>query len=170
MTVSTMHSSGMFYGVGVGPGPQKLLPVAAVEAINESDLIILPRGKDAKMSIAGRCVEWLSLPESKTIEIVYNMETDPNSLLGSYSTLAEQIAEHLIAGQSVCYLTLGDSLTYSTYSYLLLALQRRLPGLRHKTIPGITSYAAIASACNFPLGQGKERILILPCPASADTL
>ena len=46
----------------------------------------------------------------------------------------------------------------------------RLPGLPHKTFPGITSYAAAASALGWPLGEGKERTLILPCPDTAEEL
>jgi len=45
-----------------------------------------------------------------------------------------------------------------------------LPELPQRTFPGITSYAAAASAMNWPLGEGKQRTLILPCPDDADSL
>jgi precorrin-2/cobalt-factor-2 C20-methyltransferase len=61
-------------------------------------------------------------------------------------------------------------LTYSTYGYVLAALRERLPELTHRTFPGITSYAAAASALSWPLGEGKERTLILPCPDDASAL
>src|SRR5262249_49330673 len=66
--------------------------------------------------------------------------------------------------------TIGDSLTYSTYNYTISALLEILPGVPHQTFPGITSFAAIASNFDWPLGQGKERTLILPCPESMDDL
>ena len=67
-------------------------------------------------------------------------------------------------GRDVAYLTLGDPMTYSTYGYTMAALRDRLPTVHAKTIPGITSFAAAAAAMNWPIGEGKERVLILPCP------
>ena len=68
------------------------------------------------------------------------------------------------AGKDIAYLTIGDPFTYSTYTYTLAALKDCLPELRHRTYPGVTSYCAVAAATEFPLGEGKERVLILPCP------
>jgi precorrin-2/cobalt-factor-2 C20-methyltransferase len=76
----------------------------------------------------------------------------------------------LRAGLNVAYLTIGDTFTYSTYGYILAALQQQLPGLAQRTFPGITSYAAAAAAMSWPLGEGKERTLILPCPDDAESL
>ncbi|WP_217995193.1 SAM-dependent methyltransferase [Methylogaea oryzae] len=45
-----------------------------------------------------------------------------------------------------------------------------LPGLEYRTYPGITSYAAAAAALDWPLGEGRERVLILPCPDDMDAL
>ena len=87
-----------------------------------------------------------------------------------YAQLADGITHELRAGRNVAYLTIGDTLTYSTYGYVLAALQARVPGLRQRTFPGITSYAAAAAALGWPLGEGKERVLILPCPDDAAAL
>jgi precorrin-2/cobalt-factor-2 C20-methyltransferase len=53
---------------------------------------------------------------------------------------------------------------------LVAELLRILPGLEHKTFPGITSYCAIAASFDWPLGQGKETTLILPCPDEMEIL
>lgn len=53
---------------------------------------------------------------------------------------------------------------------MLQSLLKIAPTLRHRTIPGITSYAAVAAAIDWPIGQGKERTLILPCPDHRETL
>jgi precorrin-2/cobalt-factor-2 C20-methyltransferase len=50
------------------------------------------------------------------------------------------------------------------------ALRDRLPSVNTKTFPGITSFAAAAAAMNWPIGEGKERVLILPCPDDAESL
>lgn len=161
---------GKFVGIGVGPGPAGMLPVAALKALQEADVILLPRGKDAPRSVAGQCLSGLDIPQERLVEVVYNMETEKSSLRSHYRRLAEQIAESLRAGENVAYLTIGDSLTYSTYSYTLQSLKELLPELEHQTFPGVTSFAAVASAVGFPLGQGKERTLILPCPENPATL
>ena len=80
------------------------------------------------------------------------------------------IIEALEQGKNAAFITLGDSMTYSTYGYILAALRDYLPEFPHRTFPGITSYAAAASAMGWPLGVGKERTLILPCPEEAAAL
>ena len=55
-------------------------------------------------------------------------------------------------------------MTYSTYGYLITALREIYPQLQHRTYAGITSFAAIAARFDWPLGEGKERVLLLPCP------
>lgn len=153
-----------FTGVGVGPGPAGLIPVAALQALQQADIIYLPRATSSDTSVARQCLSGLGLPEEKFREVTFLMESDRSVLSGYYTELAGQVAADIEAGRHVAYLTIGDSMTYSTYGYLLAALRDRLPGLIHKTFPGVTSFAATASALSWPLGEGKERILILPCP------
>ena len=161
---------GQFWGVGVGPGPSGLLPVAAVEVLSQAAVIYLPRARSAEISIARQCLDGLMIPESRLREVEFTMDPDRNVLREHYGTLAADIAVQLEAGRDVAYLTLGDPMTYSTYGYTLLALKDRLPGVRVRTFPGITSFAAAAAALNWPLGEGKERVLILPCPDDAHSL
>jgi precorrin-2/cobalt-factor-2 C20-methyltransferase len=159
-----------FYGVGVGPGPQGLIPVAALEALREADVIYAPRAKKAVVSVARQCLSGLGLGDCKFKDVVFNMDPERSQIDAHYDSIAADIVDDLKAGKVVAYLTIGDSLTYSTYSYLLQALLKSIPDLTHKTFPGVTSFAAIAAALDWPLGQGKERLLILPCPDLADDL
>ncbi len=165
-----MSNLGKFVGVGVGPGPAGYIPVAALQALQEADLIFMPRAHSSEQSVAGQCLSGLSLPAEKIRELIYDMEPDRESLPQVYLKLAESLATQLRSGKTVAYLTIGDSLTYSTYIYMLEALLTLIPELPHTTFPGITSYAAIASALDFPLGKGKERVLILPCPDDSQRL
>ncbi|MDQ2818787.1 MAG: precorrin-2 C(20)-methyltransferase [Pseudomonadota bacterium] len=160
----------MFWGVGVGPGPAGYLPVAALEALQNADLIYAPRARGVNASVALQCLAGVPIDASKLRDIEFNMDPDRSVLTEHYAQLADGIVEQLRAGRNVAYLTIGDTLTYSTYGYVLAALQARVPGLRQRTFPGITSYAAAAAALSWPLGEGKERVLILPCPETADEL
>lgn len=159
-----MSAPGHFVGVGVGPGPAGLIPVAALAALHSADLIYLPRARGSETSVARQCLAGLEIPETKFREIEFQMDPDRSVLSEHYGDLAEAVAAELRQGRNVAYLTIGDTMTYSTYGYLLAALRDRLPGVRHTTFPGVTSFAATASALSWPLGEGKERMLILPCP------
>ena len=150
--------------MGVGPGPAGLIPVAALAALRDADLIYLPRARGSETSVARQCLAGLAIPEARFREIEFQMDPDRSVLSEHYGELAEAIATELRQGRNVAYLTIGDSMTYSTYGYLLAALRDKLPGLHHTTFPGVTSFAATASALSWPLGEGKDRILILPCP------
>jgi len=163
-------SLGTLWGIGVGPGPAGYIPVAALQALQQADLIYAPRARTAETSVALQCLAGIDIPAHKLREIEFNMDPDRGVLSEHYAQLADAMAEELRAGRSMAYLTIGDSLTYSTYGYVLAGLLERLPGLPHKTFPGITSYAAAASALGWPLGEGKERTLILPCPDTAEEL
>jgi precorrin-2/cobalt-factor-2 C20-methyltransferase len=159
-----VSAPGHFVGVGVGPGPAGLIPVAALAALHSADLIYLPRARGSETSVARQCLAGLEIPETKFREIEFQMDPDRSVLSEHYGDLAEAVAAELRQGRNVAYLTIGDTMTYSTYGYLLAALRDRLPGVRHTTFPGVTSFAATASALSWPLGEGKERMLILPCP------
>ena len=161
---------GTFWGVGVGPGPAGYIPLAAVEALHLTDVVFVPRARGAQSSVALQCLSGIDIPAHKLREIEFNMDPDRSVLREHYAALAETIALELRAGRNVAYLTIGDTLTYSTYGYILAALDDLLPGLPQRTFPGITSYAAAAAAMGWPLGEGKERTLILPCPEDADAL
>jgi precorrin-2/cobalt-factor-2 C20-methyltransferase len=155
---------GQFVGIGVGPGPAGYIPLAAWQLLKTAQVVFYPRARSAEQSTALQCLHGLEIDQERLREIIYNMDSDRHLIDERYAQLAEEIAHELKAGKTAAYLTIGDSLTYSTYSYTLNALLQILPDVSYRTFPGITSYAAIASALNWPLGQGKERTLILPCP------
>ena len=160
----TTAAPGSFCGIGVGPGLPGLIPVVAWEFVQGADVILLPRAKSAKRSAARSCLPPHQIPEDRFREIEFAMESDRNFLAGHYLLLADEIGQEVRAGKNVAYLTIGDPLTYSTYIYILRALQERFPEIPCRTYPGVTSYSALAAATGFPLGEGKERVLISPCP------
>jgi precorrin-2/cobalt-factor-2 C20-methyltransferase len=155
---------GCFCGIGVGPGMPGLIPVVAWQYVQEADVIFLPRAKSAKRSAARSCLPPHQIPEDRFRELEFAMESDRALLAGHYSRLADEIGYEVRTGKKVAYLTIGDPLTYSTYIYLFRALQERFPEISCRTYPGVTSYSALAAAAGFPLGEGKERVLISPCP------
>jgi precorrin-2/cobalt-factor-2 C20-methyltransferase len=165
-----MKTLGMFFGIGVGPGEHGLIPLVAWRTLEKCQVIFAPRAGKTERSVARNCLPPNEIPEERFREIEFSMDSNRSLLDRRYAELAETIALELLAGRDVAYLTLGDPLTFSTYNYALAALKERLPGLRHRTFPGVTSYSAVAAATGFALGTGKENVLMLPCPDSADVL
>lgn len=165
-----MSRLGTFWGIGVGPGPAGYIPLAAVEALHLADLVFAPRATTSESSVALQCLAGITIAPERLREIEFNMDTNRSVLSEHYAQLAETIAIELRTGLNVAYLTIGDTFTYSTYGYILAALQELLPTLPRRTFPGITSYAAAAAAMSWPLGEGKERTLILPCPEDTASL
>lgn len=161
---------GNFWGIGVGPGPTGYIPLAALDALQQADVVYTPRARNAETSVALQCLAGIDIPSQCLREIEFSMNPDRTVLRSHYAQLADAIAVELRAERNVAYLTIGDSLTYSTYSYVLSAVLDFLPDVPHRTFPGITSYAAAASALDWPLGEGKERMLILPCPDDPESL
>jgi precorrin-2/cobalt-factor-2 C20-methyltransferase len=141
-----------------------LIPVVAWQFVQEADVILLPRAKSAERSVARNCLPPHQIPEDRFREIEFAMESDRTLLAEHYLRLADEISRDVRAAKKLAYLTIGDPLTYSTYIYILRALKERSPEIPCRTYPGITSYSALAAASGFALGEGKERVLISPCP------
>jgi len=165
-----MSRTGTFFGIGVGPGEQGLIPILAWEQLQNCGAIYVPKATSQDASTARACLPPHSIPDSRFHEVEFDMSRNHDALLVRYATIAESIASHLQGGIDVAYLTLGDTMTYSTFNYALRAVRKVLPEVRWKIFPGVTSYSALAASTGFSLGEGKERIQILPCPESLDDL
>jgi len=153
---------GQFYGIGVGPGDPELLTVKAASILKRCLHVVVPKAKaeggSVALEIAGRYVHGGAVIH----ELVFPMTTDKAELSRSWKQSAQTIAALLETGADVAFLTLGDALVYSTYIYLLRELKLILPELEVVTVPGITSFSAVAALTDFPLGEGKEPITIIP--------
>ena len=155
-------SLGTFYGMGVGPGDPELLTVKAANILGRCPHVVVPKAKaeggSVALEIAGRYVHG----SAKIHELVFPMTMDKVELSRSWKESAQTIAALLKNGEDVCFLTLGDALVYSTYIYLLRELKAIVPDVEVVTVPGITSFSAVAALTSFPLGEGKEPITIVP--------
>lgn len=147
---------GRFVGIGVGPGPARLLSVAAWEELQRCDLICYPRATSHESSAALHALDGLELPQAEWREISFEMSADRDRLRKYYMELALSLRGELELGRQVGYLTLGDSMTYSTYGYLITALREIYPQLQHRTYAGITSFAAIAAHFDWPSGKARN--------------
>ncbi|MDN3512544.1 MAG: precorrin-2 C(20)-methyltransferase [Candidatus Jettenia sp. CY-1] len=163
------HSTGNFYGIGLGPGDPELLTLKAIHTIQKVDYIFVPKSSLKEDSLALEIVKDY-VKDKKVIEQVYPMTKDTAILNTAWLKAAEEVYAQIIAGHEVAYLTLGDPLTFSTYIYLLCHLTAMLPDQCIHTIPGITSYNAAACLANYPLLAGDEKLAVIPVPTDMNEL
>ena len=150
--------------VGCGPGDPELLTVKAVKAIQDAEVIMCPTSKEGKPSIALSVVSQI-LDKSKKQEIVnlvFPMTKDRDTLKTTWKKNATILAEAVLSGKKVVYLTVGDPYLYSTWIYLHRELEKNYPEIEIIVIPGIVSMFTFASKVGISLAEGAEKIAVIP--------
>ena len=152
---------GSLYGVGVGIGDPESLTLKAVRIIKESDMIAVPT-KEKDDSRAYR-IAGSAIPEVKSKKILtldFEMTRDPDKREANHKRIYERIKKHILEGKNIAFLTIGDPALYSTFTYISnLAAE---DGIKCETISGISSAFSCAARLGIPLGEGDERIHIIP--------
>jgi precorrin-2/cobalt-factor-2 C20-methyltransferase len=154
--------SGTLYGIGIGPGDSELITLKGARLISACRNIFVPKARTAAESVALAIARPLVGPEARIEELLFPMTADREVLAHRWDDAAARITEVLTAGEDACFLTLGDPLLYSTYIYLLRAVRRIMPDLNVMTVPGITAFGAAAALTDFPIGEGREPVTIIP--------
>ncbi len=155
--------TGIFYGIGVGPGDPELLTVKAIHAIKNSNVIIAPRTEKKDDSLALTIAKPYLREDVKivyqTFPMVKNFEDTPEV----FEDNKREILLHLREGKNVAFLTLGDPMFFSTYIYIFRLLKNS--GVEIQTIPGVPAFLAIASHIGYPVAYGNDILTIIPATA-----
>lgn len=165
-----MTQLGVFYGIGVGPGDPELLTLKAARILREADVICLPQAKAGALSVARQVAGPHFGPRAQVVEISTPMVRDEALLEEHWQQGAARIADFLRQGLSVAFLTIGDSMLYSTYTYLLARVRRLLSAVRVECVPGITSFSAAASFLQEALAEGAEKLAVVPAIEDPDEI
>lgn len=153
---------GKLYGIGVGPGDPEWITVKGARILAGCRQIFVPKSRDEKDSAALTIAQCYVGPEAKVHELIFPMITDPQKLALHWDDSARILAEVLRTGEDCCFLTLGDPFLYSTFIYLLRALRKIIPDLEVESVPGVNAFSAAASLTEFPVGEAKEPVTIIP--------
>jgi precorrin-2/cobalt-factor-2 C20-methyltransferase len=78
----------------------------------------------------------------------------------SLTRAATQVARYLAAGEEVAWITLGDPLTYSTFSAVAEQVRQRRPSTVVTQVPGIMAFQALASRTGTVLADERTRLAI----------
>ena len=149
--------------VGCGPGDPELLTVKAVNAIKDAEVIMCPTSKEGKPSIALSVISSLiDESQKQIINLVFPMTKDKEKLSITWENNAKILAEMVLSGKKVIYLTVGDPYLYSTWIYLHRELETKYPQIKVKVIPGIVSMFTFASKVGISLAEGAEKMAVIP--------
>jgi len=150
--------------VGCGPGDPDLLTVKAVKAIQNADIIMCPTSKEGKPSIALSAISSI-LDKTKNQEIVnlvFPMTKDKKTLESTWEKNSKILAEGVLTGKNVVYITIGDPYLYSTWIYLHREISKNYPEIKITVIPGIVSMFTFASKVGISLAEGAEKFSVIP--------
>ncbi len=151
-------------GIGVGPGDPELLTVKAVKAIHNADIIMCPASNEDRPSIALSVVSSI-IDESKNqeiIKLIFPMTKDKDVLEQTWKRNAKIMAETVLTGKNVVYLTVGDPFLYSTWIYMHKDLKENYPEMDISVIPGIVSIFTFAAKVGVSVAEGSEKVAIIP--------
>jgi len=151
-------------GIGVGPGDPDLLTVKAVKAIQSADTIMCPASNEDRPSIALSVVTPL-IDKSKNqeiIKLIFPMTKDKDVLEKHWKENAKIMADKVLSGKNVVYLTVGDPYLYSTWIYMHREIEANHPEMKISVIPGIVSMFTFASKVGISIAEGAEKVAIIP--------
>ena len=151
---------GTLYGIGVGPGDPELITLKATKILNRVDVVFAASSTKNSHSLAVNIAK-PHIPETTAIKMLsFPMTKDEEVTQAAWTENAHLILNELIQGKDAAFLTVGDSMTYSTYGYVLKHIKASAPYVAIESIPGITAYQAAAACLNTPLVEGEESLLV----------
>ena len=156
---------GKFYGIGVGVGDPENITVKATKKLHEVDVIVLPEAKSGEGSTAFNIVREYLKPGVEQMFLEFPMIKDVEARKVFRKNNADKISEELEKGKKVAFLTIGDPMTYSTYTYVL---EHIADDVEVETVAGITSFNSIAARLNVPLMIGDEDLKVVSVNRKTD--
>lgn len=156
---------GKFYGIGVGVGDPENITVKATKKLHEVDVIVLPEAKSGEGSTAFNIVKEYLKPGVEQMFLEFPMIKDVEARKVFRKNNADKISSELEKGKNVAFLTIGDPMTYSTYTYVL---EHIADDVEVETIAGITSFNSIAARLNVPLMIGDEDLKVVSVNRKTD--
>ncbi|MGX7058556.1 cobalt-factor II C(20)-methyltransferase [Vagococcus humatus] len=158
---------GKFFGIGTGPGDSDLLTIKGQKVLQEIDCLYTPEPKKGTKSLALSIVSPYVREDLVVKQRHFPMVKDWSVKEQAWDAIANEILEEVKAGKKVGFITLGDPMVYSTYSYLLNRLKDQI---ETETIPGISSFCQMSNSLQIPLVMDDESYAVVPSTASDELI
>ncbi len=159
--------TGKLFAISTGPGCSDLLTIRAVNCLSALTILYAPAGRQGGTSLALSIVQPY-LPDHIEIKLRhFPMTTNSLQKEHQWDAIAHEMAKDVDHDHLVGFISLGDSMLFSTWVNLLARLQNKIP---IAIIPGITSFAYIASRCQIPLAMEQQSMAVISCTAPANEI
>ena len=147
-----------FYGIGVGVGDPEEITLKAINTLKKLDVVILPEAKKDDGSVAYEIAKQYMKEDVEKFFVEFPMLKSLEERENARKENAKIVQKLLDEGKNVGFLTIGDTMTYSTYVYILEHLPEKYSV---ETVSGISSFVDMASRFNFPLMIGDETLKVV---------
>lgn len=161
---------GKLYGIGLGPGDPELVTLKARRVLEKVEVVAFPRAERGEGSIAFSILQQVLTRQPEFLELNFPMTRNKEMLRHYWQQAANKVIAKLKEGLNVAFITLGDPLLYSTYSYLLKAIKDTDSDIAVETIPGVISFSAAAALSNLSLVESDETLAIVPASDNLEAL
>jgi len=162
-----MRTEGTLYAIGTGPGAADLITVRGARLLSSVDVLYTPAGRKGGDSLAFSIVKEYVGEAVEVKNRHFPMSSNSSDKRQAWDSIAEEIIDDIQSGLSVAFISLGDSMLFSTWVFLLERLEHAIP---IEIVPGISSYSAISSESVFPLAMGNQSMVVLPCTAPEEKI
>lgn len=153
------------YGIGVGVGDPELMTIKAVKALEESDVVILPRANTKNYSTAFEIAKQYMREDIEKVYVDFTTVDDDKVREDDRIEYSEVVNKCVEEGKTMSFITIGDPMTFSTFVYVMELMEKKV---EVESIPGITSFASVTSRLNTPLVMGDETLKIVPVSKDTD--
>ena len=150
-----MRQTGIFYGIGVGPGDPELMTLKAVRTIRDCDVIVLP--------VSNRELTEPLLLEQNEME---NRAAGYLESCTAYQIAVQTVSE--LKEKQILFLPMpmikDKEKLRKIHARGAEVIEQMIEqdGYQVETVSGIPSFCAAAARLNQPLGEQEEQIHILP--------
>ena len=161
---------GRLYGVGVGPGDPELVTLKAQRVLQSVPLVCVPQADASADSFALSIARsFIDTDRQEILRFAFPTD-DADAAADVWETAAATLAARLQQGQDAAFITEGDPMLFSTFSYVLESIKTNYPEIAVEIIPGVSSVMAAAARASVPLVTHGQRLAILPAVYGIDDL
>ena len=150
---------GRLIGIGVGPGEPDLLTSRALNALRRCDCVLAPTTSVDSVGRAETIVREAVLGIAVE-RVSFSMSPSRAARDRSVNAAAKVVAGHLEAGEEVGWVTLGDPLTYSTFSAVAEKVLKLRPSTNVEHVPGIMAFQSLAARTGTVIADERTRVSI----------
>ena len=96
------------------------------------------------------------------VRLIFPMTKDKDVLEVTWKKNAKIMAEKVLSGKNVVYITVGDPYLYSTWIYMNREIRTNHPDMKITVIPGIVSIFTFAAKVGISVAEGSEKVAVIP--------